>query len=140
METQFPVALQLSWIQDLLIFKIRCYGGLSFGADLQGQGCLIWGLNSLFLRVCLHDCDVPPTCGSQPQRGLISSLCLFLLYFSQCGLLFMPLVVEYMLCQSQVIFRVSFMTSSCFFLYLWKEVSSGFSYSAIFFFLQEISF
>lgn len=61
-ESQFLIALLVSWMSVPLVFKSRHFGCCPTSAGVRRLECLMWGLNPLLLRHWPCDCDAHSPC------------------------------------------------------------------------------
>lgn len=59
----FPIALLLSWIEALLVFKARHSRGSCSWCRIPGLGSSTWGSDPSLLAENFYHCDIPPICG-----------------------------------------------------------------------------
>lgn len=128
-----PTALHLSQTKSLLVFKVRFYGDYSFQNRFPEVGKSVWGSNTLLLREKIYGWDIPPFFESphyecQTWQDCISDLFIYLRVASSSSYinyknstqiffsLFWAMVVLYLV----IIFKC-----------LWKDMSSGSTYSTI---------
>lgn len=105
-----------------------------------GLKSMMWGVNSLLLREDLHTCNIPPACGLpcqgcgyQPDHVSAPSVLLdvFFLYIFSCGT---AVLLVLRLFSEEVPYAVVALVC------LWRELRSGFPYSAVLVLLPLFSF
>lgn len=127
-ESPFLVVLWASWMLALLVFKGRCFGGSSLWCSFLGLGCLIWGFNPSSRRSSVFWISLPLVSHIRDQR--LVRLHLYLSYPSLCDLSIFccrktvqPVFIPFL---KKIVVHVDVIL-----VYLWKEVSSGSSYTII---------